>query len=557
MKHKSELLFLPLGGSGEIGMNMNLFAVGPAEDRQWVMIDCGVTFGDSRSPGVDLICPDPAYIVDEAVGDKSLLALLLTHAHEDHIGAVAHLWPRLNCPIYATAFTAELVRRKFEEQGILNPPLNIIPMEARFQLGRFDFEYVTLTHSIPEPNGIIIRTEHGVVLHTGDWKIDIDPSLGPLTDSATLKQLGAEGVLAMVCDSTNVLSAGTSGSEMRVQENLVTLIAEQSGKVAVTTFASNVGRLVSICIAAAKNDRAICLMGRSMLRMMEVARQVGLLPEHIVFVDLEEAAHLPDRKILFLCTGSQGEPRAALARIARDDHRHISLGEGDSVIFSSKIIPGNERTIYDLQNQLIDMGVKVITEKDEFVHVSGHPCRDELRQMYQWVRPKIAIPVHGEARHLEEHCRFALELGAEESISVRNGDVVRLAPGAATIIDEVPAGRLYIDGKIHLPEGSGVMRDRRKLNLGGIILSSVVFDHKNRLMAPPELALLGVPLEDNQRQDLIEPIEQAVDMALESLPKGRAGDDQEVTKILRRAIRQALDPIWGKRCEIAILVNRI
>ncbi len=557
MRKNSQLVFLPLGGSGEIGMNMNLFGLGPDHDRKWVMVDCGVTFGDARTPGVDLICPDPAYIVDEAVAQGGLLALLLTHAHEDHIGAVAHLWPRLQCPIYATAFTGELVRRKFAEKGILNPPLKIIEMGARFSLGDFDFEYVTLTHSIPEPNGIIIRTEHGIVLHTGDWKIDIDPSLGPLTDSKTLTEIGNEGVLAMICDSTNVLTPGVSGSEMRVQKRLMELIAAETGKVAVTTFASNVGRLVSVCLAAAQNDRAVCLIGRSMLRMMDVAEQTGLLPDHISFVEMKEAGFLPDDKILYLCTGSQGEPRAALARIARDDHPAVVLGEGDTVIFSSKIIPGNDRVIFDLQNTLVDLGVKVITEKDEFVHVSGHPCRDELKQMYQWVRPKYAVPVHGEARHLQEHAKLALELGVEESLSIRNGDMVRLAPGPLEVIDQVPAGRLYIDGLIHLPEGTGVMRERKRLAEGGFLAIAVAIDRKGRIPAMPDIIASGMPLSDNEGEDLQEIVEEAVDAALDRMSRQQALDDDNVVRTLRRSVRAALDPVWGKRTDIAILINRI
>ncbi|HXI85942.1 MAG TPA: ribonuclease J, partial [Parvularculaceae bacterium] len=377
-----ELLFLPLGGSGEIGMNMNLYGFGPPKARAWIMIDCGVLFGDHTTPGVDLICPDPAYILDRK---KDLLALILTHGHEDHIGAVALIAPKLDCPVYATPFTAALVRRKLEEANV-DIDLRVLDISGRFEVGPFDLEFVTLTHSIPEPNGVIIRTPLGAVLHTGDWKIDPEPTLGPVTDDKVLRKIGDDGLLAMVCDSTNVLSAGESGSEMRVKENLIRLIGAEKGRVAVTTFASNVSRVVSICEAAAKSDRSVCLLGRSMHRIIEASREVGLLPMGLKFVEPEEAGFLPRDKALYLCTGSQGESRAALARIARDDHRDLTLNEGDTVIFSSKIIPGNEREIYSLQNDLIDLGVKVITEKDEFVHVSGHPCRDELKKMYQWAR---------------------------------------------------------------------------------------------------------------------------------------------------------------------------
>jgi len=349
---KKELVFLPLGGSGEIGMNMNLYGFGTPNNRQWLMIDCGVMFGNLTTPGIDLICPDPSYILEER---DALLGLLLTHGHEDHIGAVAHLAPLLGCPVYATPFTANLVQRKLSEREIKGVDLNIIEMDARFSLGPFDIEYVTLTHSIPEPSGVVLRTPLGTIFHTGDWKIDKAPTLGPDLDSAAIEKLGDDGLLAMVCDSTNVLSKGTSGSETDVRKSLTKLIAAQKGRVAVTTFASNVSRVVSICEAAAAADRSVCLLGRSMLRIVDAAREVGLLPEHLSFVEPKDAGHLPRRHILYLCTGSQGESRAALARIARNEHRDLTLSEDDTVIFSSKIIPGNDREIYDLQNLLVDL----------------------------------------------------------------------------------------------------------------------------------------------------------------------------------------------------------
>ena len=314
MSARNELVFLPLGGSGEIGMNMNLYGIGPADRRQWLMIDCGVMFSDLRTPGIDLICPDPAYILDDVGAGGELLGLVLTHGHEDHIGAVAQLWPMLKCPLYATAFTAALVQRKLEEQDLLSVPMEVVDLGATVEIGPFSVEFVTLTHSIPEPNGIILNTDFGCVLHTGDWKIDPSPTLGAATDSERLEALGRDGVLAMVCDSTNVLSSGESGSEEAIRENLATLIADQPGRVAVTTFASNVSRLVSICEAAVQCDRAVCLLGRSMLRMTDVARETGIFPGNLSFVEPDEAGYLPNDKVLYLCTGSQGEPRAALAR---------------------------------------------------------------------------------------------------------------------------------------------------------------------------------------------------------------------------------------------------
>jgi ribonuclease J len=546
---RKELVFLPLGGSGEIGMNMNLYGFGTPANRQWVMIDCGVMFGDLSTPGIELICPDPSFILEEK---EALHGLLLTHGHEDHIGAVALLAPKLGCPLYATPFTAALIQRKLEELEVKSVELNIIDMNARFKLGPFDIEYVTLTHSIPEPSGVILRTELGTVLHTGDWKIDATPSLGPMTDIATIKKLGDDGLLAMVCDSTNVLSSGESGSESAVRDSLKKLIAKQEGRVAVTTFASNVSRVVSICEAAAAAGRSVCLLGRSMLRIVDAARETGLLPDGLNFVEPGDAGHLPRRHVLYLCTGSQGEPRAALARIARDDHRDLTLSDGDTVIFSSKIIPGNDREIYNLQNDLVELGVKVITEKDEFVHVSGHPCREELRAMYQWARPKIAIPVHGEARHLEEHADFALELGAEMAMAPRNGDLIRLAPDGPERIDEVPAGRMYLDGEVLLPDGGAPVRERRKLAFAGVIAVSLAFDARGELSGPPVVSGVGVVDDGEEGDGLMKDVEEAI----ASLPKAKRKDDEAVMLAVKRAARVYYDDIWGKRPVIVTHIHR-
>ncbi|WOI54542.1 ribonuclease J [Parvularcula sp. LCG005] len=553
---QNEFIFLPLGGSGEIGMNMNMFAIGPPEKRQWIMIDCGVTFGGLDTPGIDLITPDHGYLLDDLDEGGDLLGIVLTHGHEDHIGAVAHLWPDLECDIYATAFTAELVRRKFLDVGIDNPPIKVLDMSARFQLGPFDLEYITLTHSIPEPNAIAIRTEFGNVLHTGDWKIDPSPVLGDVTDRTRLDALAAEGVLAMVCDSTNVFSEGRSGSEKGVAETLAHVIAQQKGRVAVTTFASNVSRLVSVCRAANAAGRDICLLGRSMLRMIDVARLVGLLPDGISFIEPHQAGYLPKDKVLYLCTGSQGEDRAALARIARDDHPELSLEEGDTVLFSSKIIPGNEKSIYELMNNLTDRGVRVIDESEAHIHVSGHPCRDELRDMYAWVKPEVSVPVHGEARHLAEHGELALSLGIPKAIVPKNGDMIRFAPGAPEIIDHVPSGRLYVDGKILLPQGDGVIRARRRLAEEGMIVVAVAIDGKSRLIAEPEVLLRGVPVEDNEGDELQPIVESAVNDALDRLPRAKMGSNRDIEMAVRRAIRTELMPRWGKRTDIAVIVLR-
>lgn len=544
---KKELVFLPLGGSGEIGMNMNLYGFGTPANRQWIMIDCGVMFGDLNTPGIDLMCPDPSYIMEER---EALHGLLLTHGHEDHIGAVALLAPKLGCPVYATPFTAALVARKLKEYGETGVDLNVIDMNSKLSLGPFDLEYVTLTHSIPEPSAIVIRTDLGTILHTGDWKIDPTPTLGPVADGPAIRKLGDEGLLAMVCDSTNVFSAGESGSEGKVRKHLVELISKQPGRVAVTTFASNVSRVVSICEAAAAADRSVCLLGRSMLRIVDAAREVGLLPEGLSFVEPKDAGHLPRQHVLYLCTGSQGEPRAALARIARDDHRDLALGDGDTVIFSSKIIPGNDREIYNLQNDLVDRGVKIITEKDEFIHVSGHPCRDELKAMYEWARPTIAIPVHGEARHLEEHADLAMTLGAEEALAPRNGDLIRLAPDGPEILEETPAGRMYLDGEALLPEGAAPIRERRKLGWAGLVTISLLFNRAAELA--DGVSVIGYGIYTGGDEGLADDIAEAVD----DLPRSKRQDDEAVSLTARRAARTYFDAVWGKRPIIETHIHR-
>lgn len=550
---KDELVFLPLGGSGEIGMNMNLYGFGPPHARKWIMIDCGVLFGDHSTPGIELICADPTFIMEDR---ERLLGLILTHGHEDHIGAVALIAPDLKCPVYATAFTAKLVESKLAERGA-KIDLRVIELGAKLSLGPFDLEFVTLTHSIPEPNGVIIRTALGTVLHTGDWKIDPEPTLGPVTDSPTLRAIGDAGVLAMVCDSTNVLSSGESGSEMRVKESLTKIIAREEGRVAVTTFASNVARVVSICEAAYAADRSVCLLGRSMLRIVGAASEVGLLPPGVKFVEPEQAGFLPREHVLYLCTGSQGEPRAALSRIARDDHRDLVLTEGDTVIFSSKIIPGNERDIFTLINDLVELGVKVITEKDEFTHVSGHPNKDELRKMYEWVRPKYSIPVHGEARHLEAHADFAMYLGVKDAIAPRNGDVIRLAPGAPAIIDEAPAGRWMLDGELLLPEGSGPVRERRKLSFAGVVAVAMAIDEHGAMAAPPAVSIIGAPREGPAANDLGAEISEKAEAAFLSLSKSKRQDDGAVELAVTRAVRNEMTAAWGKRPGVAILIQRV
>jgi ribonuclease J len=552
-----ELVFLPLGGSNEIGMNFNLYGFGPAHDRKWIVVDLGVTFGDQTTPGVEIILPDPGYIEEYA---KDVLGIVLTHAHEDHIGAVAWLWPRLKAPLYATPFTAFLLREKLREKGLLDTaPITEVPLSGTFTIGPFELTLLTLTHSIPEPNGLAIRTPLGAVLHTGDWKIDPDPLTGPVTDEAAIRRLGDEGVLAMVCDSTNVFVDGEAGSEADVRNTLSTLIGQLKGKVAAACFASNVARMDTIIRAAEANGRRVCLVGRSMIRMSQAARSVGLLDGVGPFLNDAEARYLPGDQILYLCTGSQGEPRAALSRVADGSHPHVKLGAGDACVFSSRIIPGNEIPIRNLQNKLADLGVRLYTERDHpGIHVSGHPCRDELKRMYQWARPHIAIPTHGERRHLLEHAALAKDLQITHAVAPRNGDMVRLAPGVPGVIDEVPSGRLYVDAGVVTSENGDALRERRHAAFNGVLAVSVALDGRSKLVSGPQVRSLGMPADDDY------PIEEALDdLAIEAkdalfrLSAEDRDDDHTVEASLSRALKKAAFRIWKRRPVVETTVLRL
>ena len=550
-----ELVFLPLGGTGEIGMNLNLFGYGPAKKRKWLMVDLGVTFSDGRTPGVDVIMPDPAFI-EEHVDD--LLAIVLTHGHEDHIGAVAHLWPRLKCPVYATPFTAELVKGKLIEAGLEDTvPFHIIDLSERFQIGPFDIELVTLTHSILEPNALAIRTPLGMVFHTGDWKIDEAPQLGEDIDIKRLTEIGEEGVLAMVCDSTNVFSPGSSGSEAEVAATLKELLPELTGRVAITTFASNAARLESIIRAAEECGRHVVLAGRSMHRIISAARSCGYFQNIPPFLRDDEARKLPKNKVLYLCTGSQGEPRAALSRIANDTHPQVIMEEGDTVIFSSKIIPGNDVAIYELQNQLAERGIRIITEKDHMVHVSGHPCRGELTQMYEWIKPHIAVPVHGEARHLLEHADLADELKVPHSALLTNGDLLRIAPGNPEIIAEVESGRLYLDGDILIPSWDPSIQSRRRLAVGGAVFVALVLDEQGHDLGQPQIRIMGLPERDGSGEKFVNLIHDAIDDTLDRLPLRKRKDDGVVAELIRRAVRGVVRRQWGKKTAVEVAVSRL
>jgi len=552
-----ELVFLPLGGSNEIGMNFNLYGYGPPHARKWIVVDLGVTFGDQTTPGVEIILPDPTFIEEHA---KDILGIILTHAHEDHIGAVAWLWPRLKAPLYTTPFTAFLLREKLREQDLADEArITEIPLSGTIKLGPFEVTLITLTHSIPEPNGLAIRTPLGVVLHTGDWKIDPDPLLGSPTDQDAIRRLGDEGVLAMVCDSTNVFVDGEAGSEAEVRKTLGDLIGSLKGKIAAACFASNVARMDSIIRAAEANGRRVCLVGRSMIRMAAAARSVGLLADVQGFLPDTEAKHLPGDKVLYLCTGSQGEPRAALARVADGTHPHLKLGAGDSCIFSSRIIPGNEVPIRNLQNNLADRGVRLYTERDHpGIHVSGHPCRDELKRMYQWARPRIAVPTHGERRHLLEHANLARDLQIAEAVAPRNGDMVRLAPGRAEIIDEVPSGRLYVDAGVVTPEHGDALRERRHAAFNGMLAVSVALDGRNRIVSGPQVRALGLPGDaDYPLAEAVDDLAGEAEQALRRLDSDARDDDHAVEQALSRAVKKAAFRIWKRRPVVETTVLRI
>ena len=552
-----ELVFLPLGGSNEIGMNFNLYGFGPPHDRRWIVVDLGVTFGDQTTPGVEVILPDPEFIEEHA---DRILGIVLTHAHEDHVGAVAWLWPRLRAPVYATPFTAFILREKLREADLLDEvEIHEVALGGRIELGPFTLDLITLTHSIPEPNGLAIRTPLGVVLHTGDWKIDPDPLLGGLTDESALRRLGDEGVLAMVCDSTNVFVDGRAGSESEVRDALIPLIGGLKGRVAVACFASNVARMDSVICAAEANGRRVCLAGRSMHRMAAAAKSVGLMQGIKPFLDDGEARRMPAEAVLYLCTGSQGEPRAALARIAEGTHPHVNLGSGDAVVFSSRVIPGNEIPIRNLQNKLTERGVRLYTERDHpGIHVSGHPCRDELAEMYSWARPEIAVPTHGERRHLLEHAAFASDLQVPQQVTPRNGDMVRLAPGRATIIDEVPSGRLFVDAGVLTPENGEALRVRRHAAHNGIIAVSVALDGRGRIVSGPQVRALGLPGDaDQPLDDALDELADAAESALRRLKGDVAEQDEEIESAISRAVKKTSQRLWGRRPVVETTVLRI
>lgn len=546
---KSALYFLPLGGVNEIGMNLNLYGYGD----QWIMVDLGTSFADDTMPGVDMVVPDIAWIADRR---EQLLGIVLTHAHEDHLGAVSHLWDDLRCPVWATGFAASVLRRKLEEKGMVGDvPVNIYQPGDVIELGPFRITSMNITHSTPESQALAIETPHGTVLHTGDWKLDPRPVLGPVTETAALRGWGDRGVLALVCDSTNVFSRGHSGSEGAVHDSLVPLLRGKTGRVAVTTFSSNLARLETLFAVAGELDRHICLIGRSLHRFLAAAQENGYLRHIPNKVDEREAGFLPRDKILYICTGCQGEPRGAMARIAFGNHPQVVMSPGDTVVFSSKIIPGNERTLFKLHNELVLRGIEVITEKDAFVHVSGHPSRDELAEMYAMARPRIAVPVHGEPRHLVEHAQFARSLQVPHGIVPRNGDLIRLAPGLPEVVEQVPAGRLAIDGDELVPVQGGTLGERRKLGFNGVATISLAVDSRGELLADPVVGTAGLinfDLDDEEGD-----IADAVAAAVGKLRPGPQRDDAALEQAAIKALRLHLRGLNARKPVIQVHILRV
>src|SRR5262245_7512391 len=548
-----ELVFAPLGGLGEIGMNLALYGVGTERRRQWIVVDFGVAFAGDDLPGIDLIFPDIRYVVEER---RNVLGIVLTHAHEDHFGAMLDLWPRLRLPIYATPFTAALLEAKrLSEPGAPDIPVNVVALGSRLTLGPFDIEYVSMAHSLPEPTGLIIRAPLGTVLHTGDWKIDPTPVIGPPTDEAKLRALGDAGCLALLGDSTNATREGRSPSEADVAKSLAELIRTAPGRVGVTTFASNVARVRAVAEAAAACGREVVLVGRAMERIAQVARETGYLEGIGEFRSIDVYGYLPPDKVVALCTGSQGEPRAALSRIAADDHPDVTFSRGDRVIFSSRAIPGNEQAVMRVINGLVDQGVEVITDRTHLVHVSGHPRRAELEDMIGWVRPQTLIPVHGEALHMAEHAALARRVGVGKVMQCRNGDLVRLAPGDPAIIDELPAGRLYKDGALLVEAEARTVADRRRLGYVGIVSVALAVTDRGEFVGDVQVEVTGIPETDTDGNLMARLAYDAVLEAIRSMPRPRRRDPDAVAESARRAVRAAVAASWGKKplCHVQVL----
>jgi ribonuclease J len=555
-KSADQLVFVPLGGVGEIGMNMGAYGFGPRNNRKWVVVDCGVTFGDPSLPGIELIMANPEFLEDNA---DDVLGLVLTHSHEDHYGAVLDLWPGFEKPVFATPFTAAMLAAKRASDAIVdNVDMTIMRPGQPFVLGPFTIEPINVAHSIPESCALLITTPVGRVLHTGDWKLDPTPIGTPPTDIARLQAIGQEeGPLALICDSTNALKDGSSPSETEVSATLEKLVADAPNRIAFTTFASNVGRVISIARAAQKAGRQVVISGRSLHRIAGIARELGMLEGVAPFLDQDAFKSLPRDKIVLICTGSQGEARAAIARIARGDHPVIELNAGDRIVFSSWAIPGNEREVIDIQNLLIDKGVEVITQKDGLVHVTGHPRREELVKLYGWLKPEVLVPVHGEAVHLEAHAKLGREHGIPNVLSARNGDMIRLFPEPTVYPGEVRTGELYLDGLVLCtPEESGV-KGRRKLSFGGHIVVSLCVAGNGQVVSGPEIVVEGLPEPEDEEESIIGLVNQTVRGVLKSMPPKRRSDAEVLNNALHRAVRGEVNAFWGKRPNVTVFVHRV
>jgi len=541
---KEELIFCPLGGSGEIGMNMNLFAYGKPENQKWIIVDIGVTFADDSIPGIDLIYPDPGFIIDKK---DDLLGIVLTHAHEDHIGAIAHIWPKLKCKIYATPFTSVLINEKFKEKKIdITGYLKIVKLNSTLNLDPFKVEFVTLTHSILEPNGLKIETPVGNILHTGDWKCDPDPLIGENINTKRLKEIGKEGVIVMICDSTNVFSAGRAGSELDVRKNMLKVIQRLNKRVIITSFASNVARMESAFYCAEKVGRQIALVGRSMHRIYKAAKQCGYLNNVIEPLDSRGTKNISRNKIVYLCTGSQGEPMGAMTRISNYTHPDVFIEKGDAVIFSSKIIPGNEKKLYKLHNQLVKEGIEVISEENEYIHVSGHPNREDLRDMYNWIKPKSVIPVHGEHRHMLEHINFAKEMQVPYPIKVENGDIVRLYPGKKPeVYDKAPNGRIYVDGSISVEEDSQSIKERKNVSVNGFIEATILITPKGNIHNRPLLTFRGLPI--YEKEEFKNGLEDEIEKTVKNFSLNNKKQETNLIDALKNTCRKFTKQKTGKR----------
>ena len=552
--NKNELIFCPLGGSGQIGGNMNLYAYGNEENQKWIIVDTGVSFADDSIPGVDLIYPDPAFIIDKK---NDLLGIVLTHAHEDHIGAISHIWPDLKCNIYATPFTSVLIQEKFKEKKIdISNYLKIVKLNGKIELGPFNIEFVSLTHSILEPNGLSIKTPAGMVLHTGDWKIDPNPLIGDKINEKKLKEIGNNKVLAMICDSTNIFSPGRAGSESDVRESLLKIMSLKSKRIIVTSFASNVARMETIFYCADKINRQVCLVGRSMNRIFKAAKQCGYLQNIQNPIDPRESKNFPREKLVFLCTGSQGEPMGAMKRIVKGIHPDVFIEKGDTVIFSSKIIPGNEKKLYSLHNDLVRQEIELVTEETDFVHVSGHPNRDDLKDMYNWVKPESIIPVHGEHRHMNEHIRFAKEMQIPHALRIEDGDVVRIYPGQnPEVIDKAPSGKMYLDGNIAVGENSQSIKERRNLSLNGYLEITLILNNSGKLNKPV-ISYRGIP-ENNFDEKIIFEMEDKIFNTCRSFSMKNKNQEKNLIETIKQNCRKLIKERTGKKPFTNINIARL